>query len=155
MAETITDDRRRRFWEKVERLGPDQCWSWRGTRGRGGYGRFWFQERTHAAHRVSWIFENGEFEPRLLVCHKCDNPSCVNPNHLFLGNQSENVVDMVRKGRRGALCGNRKLTESDVLEIRRVYALGGATHKELSSRYGVGPYAIGAITRNKTWRHLL
>lgn len=94
------DTRAERFWQKVDRRGNEQCWIWISVRNSDGYGQF----RTGGAfmdkaHRESWRMANGPIPEGLSVLHRCDNPSCVNPNHLFLGTQQDNIADMLRKGR--------------------------------------------------------
>jgi hypothetical protein len=86
-----------RFWNKVER--GDGCWEWRGAKSRFGYGRFIVGRNNRLAHRVAWAATRGEIPVGMNVCHRCDNPSCVNPDHLFLGTQRDNVRDMHEKGR--------------------------------------------------------
>lgn len=98
------------------------------------------------------------------VLHHCDNPSCVNPEHLFLGTATDNMRDMTRKGRnirqthpekfRGENAGLAKLTEEQVRDIRRLYAAGGVTYKELARRYGVAKYAIQSVVKRLTWREV-
>lgn len=92
-----------RFWSKVDRRGDDECWPWTGGAHPRGYGRFTLQHpRTVAAHRFAWEIANGREFPRgLNGCHRCDNPPCVNPAHIWPGTQAENLADMYAKGRRG------------------------------------------------------
>lgn len=92
-----------RFWAKVDKRGPDECWLWTGCRKKAfGYGKIGegrMGQRTLLAHRVSWEITNGSIPDGAMVLHRCDNPPCVNPRHLFLGDQLDNMRDMVSKGR--------------------------------------------------------
>ncbi len=113
------------------------------------------------AHRVSWRLAYGEIPAGLVLCHKCDNPSCVNPAHLFAGTQRDNINDMLAKRRsskgksfekrRGENHGMAKLTRAQVDEIRALYAAGGVLHRELAVRFGVDRSTIGLITRGEHW----
>jgi hypothetical protein len=151
----------RRFWAKVDRRGPDECWPWiggfGGTRWGGKqYGVFRFEGRTVTAHRVSWIIEHGPIPEGMRVLHECDNPPCVNPGDLFLGTQRDNIEDMVRKGRNAAVAGERhyraKLTEEQVVEIRRLRKEHGIAYKALAHRFGVCQQTIGWIVTGGTWK---
>jgi hypothetical protein len=89
----------KRFWGKVSIKGNERCWEWTASRYPFGYGQFWLNRTQVLAHRISWIIKNGPIENGLFVCHHCDNASCVNPSHLFLGNHTDNMRDMLNKGR--------------------------------------------------------
>lgn len=155
-----------RFWAKVDKsAGPVACWEWRGSKKRGGYGTLWVDNHCRAAHRISWEMAHGAIPPApgyhgTCVCHHCDNPSCVNPSHLFLGTSLDNSADRVRKGRAVAPCrgkwkyGKSKLSASDVQEIREAHAHRTASNCLLAERYGVTPGTIGHVVRRLTWRHL-
>jgi len=96
----MTNDDIERFWKKVDKRSPDECWEWKGWRtGRNGYGQFIIQGHRFRAHRVAWELSTGISPNGLLVCHHCDNKPCCNPSHLFLGTVSDNARDMVKKGK--------------------------------------------------------
>ena len=131
------------------------CWLWeRSTAGKGynQYGRISYNKRVQRAHRVSWQIHNGPIPVGMLVCHKCDTPLCVNPDHLFLGTHKENMRDMVNKGR--SITGEKhyhaKLTLGQVKEIRKLRQSGVAT-KQLSQKYGVGDDAIIRCFNGQCW----
>lgn len=170
-----------RFWRKVDK--SDECWNWMGARDSSGYGNFNVDGTSSKAHRFAYELVNGEIPDGLFVCHHCDNPSCVCPDHLFVGTPKDNVDDMWMKGRgktgmdthpelyhssgelhwtkkqpnrirRGESASNVKLTEEDVCEIRRRFFTEGMLQDELATEYGVTRQTIGDIARNKRWRHL-
>ena len=145
----------KRFWNKVERGGHDECWLWTASKLRGGYGYFYLNG-TAQAHRIAYELEHGEIPEGQNVCHRCDNPACCNPTHLFLGTQAENTEDMEAKGRRRTARGegsNSKLAVKQVREIRTKYA-SGHTYVELAEEYGVSFGAIGHIITRYTWAWL-
>lgn len=156
IAMHITDDIKARFWAKVDKQGNDDCWNWTGSlRGR-RYGDLRVNGPKEKAHRVSWVIHNSQIPDGICVCHRCDNPACVNPSHLFTGTHADNMADRDMKGRLGPRHGeygsNTKLTEKQVIEIIRLR--GGVTQVTLAERFGVSPSTIGMIHINKTWRHI-
>lgn len=131
------------------------CWIWVGCLTPTGYGHVYIRKgKNRRAHRASWEVYRGEIPTGLSVLHSCDMPPCVNPDHLFLGTQEDNMVDMTRKGRNvahpGSRHGNSKLTEADVLAMRN----SGATHNELARMYGINPNHVRLIRKNLVWRHV-
>ena len=88
-----------KFWSRVDKGDEDECWEWMGAVSSSGYGSFQIRGRNWLPHRFSWIFHNGEVNSELFVCHHCDNKLCVNPKHLFIGTQRDNMLDMLDKGR--------------------------------------------------------
>jgi hypothetical protein len=140
-----------RFEAKVERIPFAGCWVWTGASGR-RYGRFWLDGDTILAHRASWRLFRGEIPRGSVVCHRCDNIFCVNPDHLFIGSHQDNVDDKVSKGRhaRGDTCGKSKLRTEQVLEI----LASSLSQHALSLRFGVGETAVANIRHGRTWKHL-
>ncbi len=146
----------KRFWSKVDVGKVDECWEWKaGKKGR-GYGMFGINYEMWYAHRVAWILTFGPIPEGLLCCHHCDNPGCCNPYHLFLGTIRDNNVDSFRKGRtaRGEKQGGSKLTEEDVLEIRRLYKAKERNQQDLADKFGVSHVTISRIVRRKRWAWL-
>lgn len=158
-AVVLTEGFQRRFWRKVRKTAD--CWIWTGKPNHSGYGRIgWSRPNVHLAHRVSWIMAYGPIPDELRVLHRCDNPPCVRPDHLFLGTQQDNMRDAAEKGRMkppphglGEDAPNAKLTERDVLQIRKRVA-AGEFQKRIAKEYGVNPSNVSAIKRRLTWRHL-
>ena len=150
----VDNDMRDRFWSKVDKSGS--CWIWTGVLDRYGYGKFKLNGRYCQAQRVSWLLTHGSIADGLFVCHSCDNPACVRPDHLWLGNNALNMADMTSKGReaKGERHGLSKLTESEVIEIRRRYAAGGISHRSLAIEFGVHNRTIGQVVNRATWKHL-
>jgi hypothetical protein len=155
-----------RFWEKVDKsAGPSGCWIWKGGKDKNGYGRIRINKVEFGAHRLSWEIANCAKIPQgLVVMHKCDNPICVNPNHLMVGTHGDNHTDCARKGRNhkwsspgftGEAYHKSTLTEKQVKEIRATYnRKAGMTLEKLGHLYNVTMVTICHIVHRKTWRYL-
>jgi len=152
-----------RFWEKVKKTAD--CWEWTGSKGHFGHGHIGDKGIMYKAHRLSWEFKYGKIPNGLHCLHKCDNPSCVNPKHLYLGTHQNNMNDMVSKNRQSA-----KLTPKQVIKLRNCYKrLGrrgsgnwrslkkqpiGITYKELGHLFNVGWVAAWKAVNHITWKHV-
>jgi hypothetical protein len=154
----------RRFRPKVDTTaGPDQCWPWIGKTQNGGYGVLWFGGKTNTtfyAHRLAYLLETGIDPHGRAVCHRCDNPPCCNPAHLFLGTIADNTQDMMTKGRwrrppqaKGVQIASAKVNEAIVRDIRR-RAAGGASSAVLGREYGLDSSSVRQIVRRETWAHV-
>lgn len=138
-----------RFWSKVDVGEPGKCWEWLAHRGNTGYGQFGIHYKLWYSHRVAWTLTYGPIPEGLCVLHKCDNPGCCNPYHLFLGTKADNTADSVRKGRMA-----KKLTEEDVLNLRKLYATGKWTQQELADEFGINQPTVSEIILRKIWKHI-
>lgn len=149
-----------RFWAKVNKT--DGCWEWTASLDRGGYGHFGLNGKVIMPHRYSYIIHHplttDLWEHReICVCHKCDNPRCVNPAHMFLGSQVDNIKDRDTKGRgnqpKGERQYNSKLTETQVREIRGKFA-NGELQTQIALEYGTTQANISSIIKRKSWKHI-
>lgn len=145
-----------RFWSYVEK-GPG-CWRWLAKTDRDGYGRFWVLPKTVRSHRFAWELENGPIPHGLAICHRCDNPTCVRPDHLFLGTNLDNVRDCVRKGRRRYGVGEAnpcaRLTAEAVVEMRRLFFVERMKQRDIARRFGVSQAAACLAISGQRWRHV-
>lgn len=149
-----------RFWAKVIR-SDEGCWDWSGSKDRHGYGRISLGGKRGPiweAHRVSWLLHFGEAQAGLEVCHRCDNPACTRPDHLFLGTHGDNMRDAVAKGRNappplhvGTDAAKAKLTPELVTEMRRRRAAGEST-ANLAKAYGINVSSAKRIIARRYWR---
>lgn len=141
------------FWQKVDKSGD--CWNWTAFKYGSGYGVVRYGRKNYNAHRLSYAMANGGVPDGMIICHRCDNPSCVNPDHLFAGTYHDNTRDMIQKGRKcdssGERNGQAKLRSTQVVEIRKRYAVGDISHHELAEQYNVSTALIGLITQGKVW----
>lgn len=146
-----------RFHAYVDKAGDGGCWVWVGSHDANGYGRLNVNNVPILAHRLAWRLYRSEISPEQHVLHRCDNPPCVNPDHLFLGDQAANNADMMAKDRfhpgvsRGEDHGCAKLTEAEVKAIRT----SKSTPAELAHQYGVSRRTVRDILAMRSWRHLL
>lgn len=148
-----------RFWQKVDKRLDNECWNWTGNKNYKGYGMFKLRgDKNVPAHRYSYYLSCGYFpQTKEYVCHKCDNRSCVNPNHLFLGTQYDNMQDMIKKGHHSWVSGsnhpNSKVKEEDVIEMRRLFDSGVSSTK-LMKMYGLGETQTLRIVNRQSWKWL-
>lgn len=131
------------------------CWEWKGKHPKSRYGKISLRGKDYLAHRAAYEVWVGPIPKGLLVRHTCDNPPCINPEHLKVGTAKDNARDKVLRNRtqdqRGELGPRAKLTQAEVGQIRETYSDGGVTQQALADQYGVTQTTIGLIVRNKTW----
>ena len=142
-----------RFFAHVSRGARDECWSWTASSNSTGYGQIAVAGTKFRAHRLAYELHRGPIRAGLLVLHRCDNPLCVNPAHLFLGTNADNMRDMVTKGRGRKERLERKLTAEQVREIRARFKNGESTNS-LAAEFGVSGSNITHITQRRSWKWL-
>jgi hypothetical protein len=145
-----------RFLLKLDQTSADGCWPWKECRTQEGYGKFSYPKPNGTrAHRFAYVTFVGPIPSGMMVCHKCDNPPCCNPDHLFLGTHQENMADKMQKERqaRGSGIGVAKLIESQVLEIRDRLA-AGERQVNVAARFGITQANVSIIKLKRGWRHM-
>ncbi len=144
----------RRFWSRVKKTRG--CWIWTAGTYADGYGGFYDGKKMVRCNRYSWSLKHGPIPPRMLVCHTCDNPICVNPRHLFLGTNAVNLADMANKDRstHGIKNPMAKLDPLRVVAIRRDYGNGGSTQKQVGARHGISEASVREIVHRRLWRRV-
>lgn len=148
---SLTDRQLKNFFDKVDiPLDPDGCHEWTGATNSAGYGTVRLNGNTYLTHRIAFMLEHGH-EPKDCVLHSCDNPRCVNTDHLRDGSKSDNSVD---KAQRGPIRGNKKLTPEDIEKIRHLLFLGCYTQIEIARRFGTVQTAISKINTGENWNHV-
>ena len=153
---------RERFEQKFVKDRKSKCWVWTASLYAGHksgdktfpYGNFTYEGRAHPAHRISWVLYRGPIKRGMKVLHKCDNPRCVNPAHLFLGTQKDNIADMDTKGRRalGRAGGRAKLSAAIVRQLRRASAQ--KSYAALAAEFGVSDQTVRSVVLRHTWKHV-
>lgn len=135
----ITGKVKNRFWSKVIIEEGGECWEWIGSKLRGCYGGLRINNHVVQAHRLSYMIHYGEIPEGMLVCHHCDNASCVNPNHLFLGTHLDNSRDKFSKNRQAIeeRCPKTKFSKGIIRSIRQEYSIGGISMRSLSRKYKI------------------
>jgi HNH endonuclease len=136
------------FWDEVEIGGPDACWPWKGPCDRAGYGFIFYDDRSHKAHRLAWEIDRKRKAGRWFIRHRCDNPPCCNPRHLFRGTTGQNMSEASKRGRVAS-----KLTKEAVRLIRSS-PKNLSTHTRLAKRFGVTPMCIYLAATGHTWKHV-
>ena len=154
----------KRFWAKVDRRSDDECWEWTACKNSDGYGSIYCEGRMLKAHRVSWEINVDEIPDGMDVLHHCDNPSCVNPTHLFVGTKRDNMLDAYAKGRKtqiGERNGFSILTRKQVIQIKKGVSNAEFKHGDKSSfarywadEFNVSFECVRSIVNNYSWTHI-
>ncbi len=152
---TITDQDIRSFWANVDRT--ESCWLWQASKNNKGYGRYCINAQVIYAHRFSYLLHTGILSDTLEVLHRCDNPACVNPTHLWLGTHQENMRDSVQKQRAalGEYNGMASMSNAQVTELRKDYATGNYLQRELAIKYSVSGATVSRIVNSKVYKDML
>lgn len=146
-----------RFWSKVDRREPNECWEWLGDKRSNGYGLLYVEEggSRPGVHRISWEIHNGPIPKGKLVLHTCDSPGCVNPNHLYLGTQSDNMCDRYERNRCPSTNGGQfKLKKGEVWLMKRLYK-ADFPQWYIARMFKVSQSTVSLHVRNKVIREIV
>ena len=153
---TLSKTEAQSFWQRVDQ--GSSCWEWRAGKNGVGYGIFYVNGSGLLAHRISYALMFGLIDKSLCVCHKCDNPACVNPEHLFLGTRGDNNRDSVAKGRanrpKGQDAPNSALKEGEVRLIFRLLTTGNKNPYHIAPMFSISPRAVYSIREGRCWNWL-
>lgn len=158
-----------KFQQRI--IKTDGCWTWKGAKNLKGYGHLWVKGKNIGAHRISYMLYKGDIPNGMVICHRCDNPTCVNPDHLFLGTQKDNISDRDQKGHtakgdrsgkktkperiaRGENNGSTKLTTHDVLTIRDLWDRRKFSQRAIGRMYDIHHDTVWRIVNRKNWDHV-
>ena len=148
---------RERLFGYAEQV-PSECWEWTRFRTKDGYGHMRYKGRMVESHRLALMLTDRPIPDGHEVMHLCDNPPCINPDHLTTGTHAENVADMVAKGRRAVMRGTSnpraRVTDADVIEMRRLYAEGGGTQAQIGAMFGLGKSQAHNVISGRQWAHV-
>lgn len=154
------EDTKRVFFQTIVKDKKTNCWVWTGAASK-GYGWIRYKQKSIMAHRYSYLIHKGQFDKTKCVLHKCDNPPCCNPDHLFLGTRADNRKDCIAKGRavylKGVNHGSHKLNPRQVSEIRASYGwrgIGGMSAPALAKKYGITTSGIWHVLLGKVWKEI-
>lgn len=170
LLKDISWEAQKRFWNKVDVRGPEDCWLWKGTLVEAGYGKMNILKKHQLTHRVSVILSGRELHGDLCACHTCDVRACCNPRHLFIGTRSENLADMTMKGRRARGKTHRSFTSPESTPrgekhcgaklndniVREIIFLKkcDVMSKDIAVRFGVSTATISYILNGNRWKHI-
>lgn len=143
-----------RFYDKIKINKENGCHEWQASISRRGYGQFALNSTTQVSHRVAWLLSYGQIPKGIYVLHHCGNPKCVNPAHLFLGTQRDNMNEAISKNIYFRSSGNAKITEKQVIRVKGMLQDGIYSVATIAKRFDVSWHAIYDIKHNRTWKHL-
>lgn len=159
----LTGKQIERFWKYIDipnqLLNKNACWLWNGLTNIHGYGVFGLNRKSYNAQRIMYLLSYPAWKQDTYICHKCDNPQCCNPKHLFAGTAKDNVIDRDNKGRgkvpdqKGSNHSRTKLTEANIIDMRKQYAQG-VKQGTLAKQYNIGQYQVSRIVNHKRWTHI-
>lgn len=146
-----------KFWSNVQKGNPDECWIWIGSPSGNGYGQLRFEGVTYRSNVLSYLINKGNIPARMYICHTCDNPICVNPNHLFVGTPSDNAKDRQQKGRGRPMDGennsNNRFTKESIIQMRSMFQKGYLCN-EIAHIFDTNPEYVRNVVKRKVWKDL-